>query len=45
MQEVRAVFTCGMCEMICEDYYNHSCLDDYDDVHLDDNYYFYPLLG
>ncbi|XP_044584019.1 uncharacterized protein LOC123264667 isoform X2 [Cotesia glomerata] len=31
--------------MICDDYQHHPCLNDYDDVHLDENYYFYPLLG
>lgn len=31
--------------MICDEYIGHKCLENYNDVHLDENYYFYPLLG
>ncbi|CAD6242575.1 GSCOCG00009519001-RA-CDS [Cotesia congregata] len=31
--------------MSCDDYQNHPCVKDYGDLHLDDNYYFYPLLN
>ncbi|XP_074101040.1 uncharacterized protein LOC141528732 [Cotesia typhae] len=41
---MHVVYTCGMCEEICNHYQDHPCLNGYSDVYLDENYYFYPLL-
>ncbi|XP_074106841.1 uncharacterized protein LOC141532409 [Cotesia typhae] len=43
-EEMHVVYTCGMCEEICNHYQDHPCLNGYSDVYLDENYYFYPLL-
>ncbi|XP_048515812.1 uncharacterized protein LOC125502124 [Athalia rosae] len=42
-EELHVHFTCGLCEMPCDDYVDHPCLSDYGDIHLDENYYVYPL--
>lgn len=42
---MKVVFTCGMCETICENYQDHGCLKKYADHYIDNNYYCYPLLG
>ncbi|CAD6221994.1 GSCOCG00011698001-RA-CDS [Cotesia congregata] len=41
---MRVVFTCGLCETICDEYVSHECLRNYNDVHIDENYYFFSLL-
>lgn len=41
------VNTCGVCEMIVDQdkIPNHPCMEGYNRVYFDDNYYFYPTCG
>ncbi|KMQ87753.1 hypothetical protein RF55_12880 [Lasius niger] len=43
-QQIRIVYTCGLCEEICEKIQGHSCLEGYNKFYIDENYYFYPML-
>lgn len=41
------VNTCGVCEIIVDEneMLQHSCLENYNRVHIDNNRYFYPVCG
>ncbi|XP_077271810.1 uncharacterized protein LOC143902603 isoform X2 [Temnothorax americanus] len=43
-EQIRVVYTCGLCEEICEKIPGHPCLEGYTRLYIDQNHYFYPML-
>lgn len=43
-EQIRIVYTCGMCEEICEEIEGHHCIEGYNKMYIDGNNYFYPML-
>ncbi|KAJ8941439.1 hypothetical protein NQ318_016071 [Aromia moschata] len=43
--QIKVVYTCGLCEVIVDEITDHPCIEGYGHIYIDNNHYFYPVLG
>ncbi|KAJ8941106.1 hypothetical protein NQ318_019111 [Aromia moschata] len=44
LDEIKVVYTCGLCEVIVDEITDHPCTEGYRHIYIDNNHYFYPVL-
>ncbi|KAJ8958597.1 hypothetical protein NQ318_016318 [Aromia moschata] len=44
LDEIKVVYTCGLCEVIVDEIIDHPCIEGYGHIYIDNNHHFYPVL-
>ncbi|KAJ8959438.1 hypothetical protein NQ318_022130, partial [Aromia moschata] len=42
---IKVVYTCRLCGVIVDEITDHPCVEWYGHIYIDNNHYFYPVLG